>query len=110
MILRSWHGIVPKEKAESFKNYLLNTGVAEIKVTPGNLGVYIHNQSQNNFEHFFMVSYWDNMESIRKFAGKNPHVAVCYAEDNKYELISDPIALHHEIKVIPSNFPITWVN
>jgi len=106
MILRSWHGIVPIEKAESFKNHLLATGVAEVKSISGNLEVFIYNQSQNDLEHFFMVSYWDNMESIKKYAGKNPHIAVCYPEDDKYGLISDPIVLHHEIQVIPPKFPI----
>ena len=48
MILRSWHGIIPIGKAESFKNYLIATEVAEVKIISGNLGVYIYNQSQNN--------------------------------------------------------------
>jgi hypothetical protein len=37
MILRSWHGIVPIEKAESFKRHLLATGVADVKAISGNL-------------------------------------------------------------------------
>lgn len=106
MIIRSWHGIVPIEKAEIFRTYLLSTGVAEAKATSGNLGAYIYSQSQNSFEHFFMVSYWDNMESIKGFAGQNPYIAVCYPEDYKFELISDPIVLHHEVIKIPSGFPI----
>ena len=106
MIVRSWHRIVPIEKAESFRNYLLETGIANAKTTSGNLGAYIYNQSQDNYEHFFLVSYWDCMESIKCFAGQNPQIAVCYPEDYKYELISDPIVLHHEITKLPPNFPI----
>ncbi len=105
MIVRSWHGIVPIIMAESFRNHLNSTGVTEAKKTPGNLGVNIYSQSQNEYEHFFMVSYWDNMESIKGFAGSNPHIAVCYPEDSTYGLISDPIVLHHEISKIPSSFP-----
>lgn len=106
MIVRTWHGIVPIEKAEGFRNYLLSTGVAEAKALPGNLGAYIYSQSQEEFEHFFMVSYWESVESIRGFAGPNPHIAVTYPEDNKYCLISDPIVLHHEVQKVPSEFPL----
>lgn len=106
MIVRSWHGIVPAEKAEGFREYLLITGVAEAKTTIGNLGAYIHNQRQGEFEHFFMVSYWESMKAIKAFAGKEPHIAVTYPEDDQYELISDPIVLHHEIKEVPLGFPL----
>lgn len=109
MIVRSWHGIVPIDKAEGFSEYILITGIAEAKATVGNLGAYIHHQIQDKFEHFFMVSYWDSMESIKAFAGNTPHIAVTYPEDDKYELISDPIVLHHEIKEVPLEFPIPLI-
>jgi len=109
MIVRTWHGIVPIEKADGFKEYLQNTGVSEAKAVSGNRGVYIYNQSQNEFEHFFMVSYWEDIESIRKFAGPNPHIAVTYPEDNEYCLISDPIVLHHEVEKMPLEFPLEMI-
>lgn len=103
MIVRTWHGIVPMEKAAAFREYLSVTGVAEAKVTPGNLGVDIFSQPQDGWEHFFMVSYWNDFEAIKAFAGANPHIAVCYPEDKKFSLISDPIVLHHEIQKLPEN-------
>lgn len=104
MIVRTWHGIVPLEKADGFRSYLQNTGIAEAKALSGNKEAYIYSQSQGEFEHFFMVSYWESIESIHSFAGSNPHIAVTYPEDNKYCLISDPIVLHHEVQKVPSEF------
>jgi len=106
MIVRTWHGIVPVEKADAFQSYLLNTGVAEAKSIPGNLAAYIYSQSQEVFEHFYMVSYWEDMEAIIAFAGHNPHIAVTYPEDTNFGLVSDPIVLHHEVHVVPTDFPI----
>lgn len=106
MIVRSWHGIVPIEKLEGFRSYLLDTGVAEAKATPGCIEAYIYSQSQGEYEHFFMVSYWENIKAIKAFAGPNPHVAVTYPEDSKYCLISDPIVLHHEVQEAPIGFPV----
>ncbi len=105
MIVRSWHGIVPAEQGEAFRNHLLKTGVAEVKTIPGNLGAEIYNQLQDVWEHFFMVSYWDSYEAVKAFAGPNPQIAVCYPEDGQFGLISDPIVLHHEIEKIPVKFP-----
>lgn len=107
MIVRSWHGIVPVENAEGFREYILITGVAEAKATLGNLGAFIYNKTQGKFEHFFMVSYWESIESIKAFAGEEPHIAVTYPDDDKYGLISDPIVLHHEIQEVPLGFPIS---
>lgn len=97
MIVRSWHGAVPIEQGEAFGEYLNETGVAEAKATPGNLGVSICRRAQNGYEHFFMVSYWTDFEVIKVFAGPEPDIAVTYPEDADFGLISDPIVLHHEV-------------
>lgn len=108
MIARSWHGAVPIKKAEAFRHHLLKTGVSEAKATPGNLGAYIYSRPQDDLEHFFMVSYWDNIESIKAFAGLDPHIAVTYPGDEQYGLISDPIVVHHMISEIPGGFPVPF--
>lgn len=105
MIVRSWHGIVPAEKGEAFREHLLMTGVAEVKSIPGNLGAYIFNQLQDGWDHFFMVSYWENYDAVKAFAGPNPQIAVCYPGDQRFGLISDPFVLHHEVQKIPDKFP-----
>lgn len=97
MIVRTWHGAVPLDKSESFREYLIKTGITEAKKTSGNLAVFLYNQTQNEYVHYFMASCWTDLEAIKAFAGDNPHIAVTYPEDAKYGLISDPIVLHHEV-------------
>lgn len=104
MIARTWHGAVPIKEAEGFRCYLLNTGIKEAKGLSGNKGAYMYSQLQGEYEHFFMVSYWENIEAVCSFAGPNPHIAVTYPEDSKYGLISDPIVLHHVVENAPSEF------
>lgn len=105
MIVRTWHGVVPAENAEAFREHLLATGVAEARGLEGNLAAYIYNMTQSEYEHFFMVSYWRDMDAVRSFAGSSPHIAVTYPEDSQYGLISDPIVLHHEVEKLPDRFP-----
>ena len=99
-------GLSPLKKQGLFDCHLLHTGVAEAKATPGNLGAFIYSQPQENWEHFFMVSYWIDLEAICAFAGLLPHVAVSYPGDAQFGLISDPVVLHHEVKTVPTDFPI----
>ncbi len=105
MIVRSWHGVVPAAQGEAFRAYLLRTGVAETQAILGNRGSYIYSRERDGWEHFFMVSYWDNWEAIRIFAGPDPQIAVDYPEDRKFGLIADPIVLHHEVVGAPAGFP-----
>jgi len=97
MIVRTWHGLVPVENGDSFYNYLLETGVKEAENIKGNIKTNIIRKIQDTEEHFFMISYWVNLNSIKEFAGENFEIAVKYHDDEKYGLISDPIVLHHEI-------------
>ena len=100
MILRSWHGAVPVQFGDAFEQYLQVTGVDEAKALPGNLGVFHRRVRQGDFEHFFLLTYWDGWESVRQFAGHAPSVAVTYPEDSDYGLVSDPIVLHQEVSAI----------
>jgi heme-degrading monooxygenase HmoA len=106
MIVRTWHGIVPIEKADGFREHLLKTGVADAISTTGNCGAFIYQQSQDDWEHFFMVSYWDDFASITAFAGSDPDTAVSYPDDLAFGLISDPIVIHHEVDSIATTFPL----
>ena len=97
MIQRSWHGTVPVEHGDGFAKHLHLTGIAGATGLQGNLGAFVTRITQGNFEHFFLLTYWDSWESICKFSGPAAHIAVTYPEDAKYGLVSDPIVLHQEV-------------
>ncbi|EOR25368.1 hypothetical protein A500_10235 [Clostridium sartagoforme AAU1] len=99
MISRTWHGIVPIEMKENFKNHLEITGVKDTISISGNKGAFVKIVDQGNYTHFFLCTLWDKMESVILYAGENPEVAVTYPEDEKYGLISDPIVIHQEVKI-----------
>ncbi|RLM25273.1 hypothetical protein BIY29_07095 [Brenneria alni] len=100
MIVRTWHGCVPLMKADGFEHHLQITGIEHSQRIPGNLGAFFRRESQGEFEHFFLATYWEDIESIRQFAGDDYHVAVTYPDDEKFGLISDPYVFQHEISSI----------
>jgi len=45
----------------------------------------------------FLCTKWDSWESMVDYAGIEPHIAVTYPEDERYDLISDPIVIIQEV-------------
>lgn len=102
MIVRTWHGCVPLRHAEGFAAHLQKTGVEHSEGTPGNLGACVRRETQGEWEHFFLATYWENVEAIKAFAGEKYQIAVTYPDDEQFELLSDPYVFQHQVqKVMP---------
>ena len=48
MIARIWHGVVPKTKAEEYKEYLDKTGVRDYRKVQGNCGTFVLRRDEKN--------------------------------------------------------------
>ena len=101
MIARTWNGIVPKEKAEAYNQYLLKTGVLDLKKVEGNRGVYIFRRVKADKAYFQMLSLWESYESIKKFAGEDYALARYYPEDKDYLLELEKYCTHYEVLYPP---------
>ena len=101
MIARSWDGIVPQEKANSYHQYLLKTGVNDLKAVDGNRGVYIFKRVNDGKAYFRMISLWESYDSIRKFAGEDYELARYYPEDKDYLLELEKYCTHYEVLYPP---------
>lgn len=100
MIVRTWHGCVPLKHAEGFAKHLEKTGVEHSKSIDGNQGAFVRRETQGEWEHFFLATYWQDLRSIKAFAGKNYHVAVTYPDDEVFALLSDPYVFQHEVEEV----------
>ncbi|MEJ5113219.1 hypothetical protein [Erwinia billingiae] len=100
MIVRTWHGCVPLKYAEGFAKDLNKTGVEHSQSVRGNRGALVRRETQGNWEHFFLTTYWQDLDAVKEFAGENYHVAVTYPDDEEFELLSDPYVFQHEVEII----------
>jgi uncharacterized damage-inducible protein DinB/heme-degrading monooxygenase HmoA len=96
MITRIWHGRVKKRDAEKYRRYVIDTGIRDYLKIKGNAGAQILQSSDDEVSHIFTVTQWDNMESVKKFAGKNYAKAKYYPDDEKYLLELEPEVQHYE--------------
>lgn len=100
MIARTWHGQVLATKAEAYYDFLLRTGLADYRATPGNHGVLVQRRLEGDVAHFVLTTLWDSVESIKKFAGDDYVRARYYPEDDDYLLEREPYVIHAEVLLI----------
>ncbi|WP_313653412.1 hypothetical protein [Pantoea sp.] len=98
MIVRTWHGCVPVRHAAGFAEHLQKTGVEHSEGTPGNLGASVRRETQGEWEHFFLATWWENIEAVKRFAREHYHIAVTWPDDEQFELLSDPYFFQHQVQ------------
>jgi len=101
MIARTWHGVTPLAKADEYLDYLLRTGVPDLQATEGNRGVYVLRRLDGDQAHFLLISLWDSMAAIRRFAGRDVEQARYYPQDADYLLELEPNVTHYEVMAGP---------
>ena len=95
-ITRIWHGRTRAEDADEYLQYVIETGVADYRSVPGNLSAEIWRDVEDDVCHFWTVTKWDSVESLKLFAGDDYAKAKYYPEDEKYLLEFEPTVRHCE--------------
>ena len=99
-----WHGKVPEEKGESYHRYLIETGLKDYEKIEGSKGVFLLKRNEEGIIHFYTFSLWENIDSIKKFAGEDYDKARYYPEDKDYLLEFEPLVIHFEVLEKPGFF------
>jgi heme-degrading monooxygenase HmoA len=94
MIARTWRGWTRRRDADAYVAYLLETGIAAYRATPGNRGAYILRRDDGDRTEFVTLSFWDSMAAVAAFAGADVARAVFYPEDDRY-LVEREITTTH---------------
>ena len=96
-ILREWRGVLRRELADEYVAYIRDTGLAEYRATPGNLGALIAVRGLDDERaEVITLSWWPSMDAIRGFAGDDVERAVYYPEDDRYLLTRPEKVQHYE--------------
>ncbi len=104
MIARKWHGKVPLNKAGDYHKYLLKTGLKDYASIKGNRGVFLLKRIEADVAHFDTLTFWDDVEAIKRFAGEDYENAKYYDEDKDYLLEFEPLVIHYEVLEMNTNF------
>ena len=97
MIVRMWHGRVPAEKADRYREFLNQRAVPDYRSVPGNISVHILERADGDVTHFVTMTFWESLDVIRGFAGEDIEVAKYYPEDRDFLLEFEPTVVHYEV-------------
>lgn len=97
MIVRMWHGRVPTPKAEAYRAFLNERAIPDYQSVAGNISVHILERPEGEITHFITMTFWESLEAIKGFAGKDVETAKYYPEDKDFLLEFEPTVVHYEV-------------
>ncbi len=97
MVVRMWHGRVPTSKAQAYREFLKKRALPDYQAVPGNISVHILERHAGEVTHFITLTFWQNMSTIRGYAGDDVDQAKYYPEDADFLLEFEPTVVHYEV-------------
>ncbi|HEX2497820.1 MAG TPA: hypothetical protein VHO00_03405 [Actinomycetes bacterium] len=98
MILRIWRGAVRTAQVAEYVDYIDKTGLSEYLQTPGNRGAQMVTRDLGDeTTEILTLSWWDDLDSIRAFAGDDIEAAKYYPEDERFLVSQDDTVRHYAV-------------
>ena len=97
MIARLWHGRVPTARKEAYRAFLNARAIPDYRATPGNRSVFILEREDGEVTHFETLTFWEDLDAIRRFAGDPVETAKYYPEDRDFLLEFEPTVAHWSV-------------
>ena len=96
-IMRLWHGEVAIENADAYEKFMIERAAPDYSSIDGLLNLSFQRKNEQTKSHFLLVTIWDSMESIEKFAGAEPELAKYYPEDDHFLLAKEKYTSMYEV-------------
>jgi heme-degrading monooxygenase HmoA len=96
MITRNWTGVIKPEHADDYLTHLQNDTFKKLSAIKGFLNASILKRVVTDGIEFLVVTYWDNMDAIRQFAGESADIAVVPKIAQEMMVRYDPVVRHYE--------------
>jgi heme-degrading monooxygenase HmoA len=97
MIVRTWRGYATAENASAYARHLEEIVFPKLHSIPGHQGAYLLRREADGRVEFLVLTMWDSMQAIRKFAGQKPEVAVVEPEARAVLSEFDPTVSHYDV-------------
>ena len=94
MIARIWKGRTKPEHFDKYTQFMKDRAIPDYKSTEGFVKLTFLRRRDEDFAYFELITFWQNMEVIKNFAGDDHDKAKYYPEDKKY-LIDFPEEVRH---------------
>ena len=96
-IMRLWHGEVAIEQADEYEKFMIERAAPDYSSVDGLLNLYFQRKDEETKSHFLLVTIWDSLESVKKFAGAEPEIAKYYPEDDQFLLEKEKYSSMYDV-------------
>jgi heme-degrading monooxygenase HmoA len=94
MIARLWRGRARTSKdADAYQRHVTTRVLPELNRIPGHCGAQVLRRG----EEFLVITFWESMEAIRRFAGEDAERAVVEPEARAVLAEFDDVVQHYEV-------------
>ncbi len=97
MIARIWRGVVPVSKGDEYLELMRRVALPEYLATRGNRGAWCLYRTEANGTHFDLLTFWDDTDAIKRFAGDDYTMAKYYDFDSDYLIKMEARVRHYEV-------------
>jgi len=97
MIARIWHGRTSTNHYEEYTEFMKSVAIPDYKNTEGFVKLTFLRRVENDIAHFTLITYWENLEVIKNFAGNDYEIAKYYPRDRDYLIEFEERVVHYEV-------------
>ena len=97
MIARNWKGKTRIEDLEAYTEFMKVRAIPDYSKGDGFVKLSFLRRVDEQFAYYDLITYWDNLEVIKGFAGEDYETAKYYPEDEKYLLEFPSKVTHYEV-------------
>lgn len=97
MISRQWKGIAKSSEAQRYAEHLRQDTFPKLSDIEGFISASILQRSVPAGEEFLIVTVWESIDAIKRFAGEDPDAAVVPAAVQAMMVEYDKVVSHYAI-------------
>jgi heme-degrading monooxygenase HmoA len=97
VISRQWRGLARSNQAQNYVKHLRTETFSALRKIPGFVDASILSRTLGDGVEFLVVTRWESLDAIAKFAGADPEAAVVPAEVAAMMIDYDRRVRHFEV-------------
>ena len=97
MILRMWKGRATVEKSREYIEHATKKVFPALAAIEGHRGAYLLQRAVGGAIEFVVLTLWESMEAVRRFAGAKPEKAVVEPKARAALIAFDELVTHFEV-------------
>ena len=97
MIARIWKGQTKLEHLEAYEAFMKKRAIPDYTQTEGFEKLIFLKRSDDQFAYFELITFWENLQVIKNFAGEDLKKAKYYPEDENFLIDFPEEVIHYEV-------------